>query len=153
MSRQAPREEAERADDLRRRAERQIYLADRAFSRPPVQENVEQRMSEQRELASLEQMSTDLARAFLASLDVVEAVRELLARKWQPIGEDPGEVDRLVANVRAAVAAVVSGTPEAPYVYAECADHPGEIEYPDSGCAKCRDETSGTPAPQEGEQR
>lgn len=26
------------------------------------------------------------------------------------------------------------------YQHAECADHPGEIEYPDSGCAKCRAE-------------
>jgi hypothetical protein len=27
-----------------------------------------------------------------------------------------------------------------PYVHAGCADHPGEIEWPDSGCAECRAE-------------
>lgn len=32
-------------------------------------------------------------------------------------------------------------TPNA-YPLAECADHPGETEWPDSGCAKCREESA-----------
>ena len=31
------------------------------------------------------------------------------------------------------------------YPLAACAEHPGEIEYPDSGCAKCREELSDLP--------